>query len=181
MLLSNSEFALSKSACSRLTGTASPKPVMVFYIVIVAASTCFVRKKDSKHLFGRLLAKRDLTFSDRCLHPKEHCVNVFHSCEPSSAPNRNSSGGDHPHMSAEFPSPVQENTLQAKHVRCRTHQPILFRFTRAVCNTACPLQYVQTVLFPNINAQPETLFLVRMQPAWSMSGFGTHDTLLPLE
>ena len=66
-----------------------------------------------------------------CLHPEEHCVDVFHSSEPSSAPNRNASCGVHPHMSIELPSPVQENTLQAKHLRCCTHQTIILRFARA--------------------------------------------------
>ena len=35
--------------------------------------------------------------------------------------------------------------------------------------TACPLQHVQTVLPPSMNAQPETLFRVRIQLAWSVS------------
>ena len=33
----------------------------------------------------------------------------------------------------------------------------------------CPLQNVLTVLPPSINAQKETLFQVRIQPAWSVS------------
>ena len=35
------------------------------------------REEVRKHLSDRFLAKRDLTFSGHCLHPEEHCVNVF--------------------------------------------------------------------------------------------------------
>ena len=111
-------------------------------------------EKVRKHLFGGFLAKRDIAFRDHRLHPVEHRVDVFRSSEPSQAPNRNSSCGVHPHMNLEFPSPIQENTLQAKRLRRCTHQPV-----------ACPLQ------LPSINAQPETLFLVRIQPAW----YGSHQ------
>ena len=99
-----------------------PDPAM--QLCIVAASTCFVKKS----------ANRDLYSSDHRLCPEEYCVDVLHLKKPSPAPNRNSSCGVHPHMSIELPSPVQENTVQAKHLRCRTHLPIMFRLARAECN-----------------------------------------------
>ena len=45
------------------------------------------------------------------------------------------------------------------------------------------LQYVQTVLLPSINAQPETLFLVRMQPGMIRvtPGFYTSETFFTPE
>ena len=103
-------------------------PVIQFSID--AAPTCFVRN-FRKHLFDRFLVKRDLTVSDHHLLQEEHCVDVFNSSEPSSTPNHNSSCDVHPHMSFEFPSPVQVNTLQAKHVRCRTRQTIILHFAGA--------------------------------------------------
>ena len=35
------------------------------------------REKVCAHLFGRLLAERDLAFSDHRLRPEEHCVDVL--------------------------------------------------------------------------------------------------------
>ena len=130
---------------------------------IVAASTWF-REKVGEHLLGRLLAKRDLAFGDHRLHPKKHCVNMLHSSEPSSASNRDTSYRVHPHVGIELPSPVQEITLWAKCPRCGTHQPTVLRFSGAERDHSLS-QYVPTVLLPNISAQPETLFLVRMQRA----------------
>ena len=92
-----------------------------------------------KHLLSGFLAKCDSAFSAHCLHPEEHCVDVFHSSEPSSASNRSSICSVHPHMSFEFPSPVQENALQTKHLRSRTHQPIILCFTRAKSNPGLSL------------------------------------------
>ena len=74
-----------------------------------------------KHFFGKFLAKRDSAFSEHRLHPKEHSV----STEPSSASSRKFSCGVHPHMNFECPSPVPENAVQTKHLRSRTHQPIV--------------------------------------------------------
>ena len=94
-------------------------------------------------------------------------------------PSRNSSCGVHLHMGIELPSPVKDNTLQAKHLRRRTHQPIILRFAGA----ECPLQYVLTVLPPSISAQPE-----KTLPGWDAAcmvritpGFDSCNTLLPLE
>ena len=81
----------------------------------------------------------------------------------------NSSCGVHPHVGIEFPSPVQENALQAKHLRCRTHQPIILRFAGAECNNGLSFEVCTDGTATSINAQPETLFRVRMQPAWSVS------------
>ena len=92
--------------------------------------TCLVRKSASISLAGFL---HHLAFSDPSLAPRGtlcRCV----SLEPSSAPNRNSSCGVHPHMSFEFPSPVQENALQAKHLRCCAHQTTILRFAGAEPN-----------------------------------------------
>ena len=108
-----------------------PSPITQFSIV---AGSTWGSEEIRTHHCGRFLAKRDLTLSDHCSHPEEHCVDVFHSSEPSSAPNRHSSCGVHPHMGFEFPSPVPEKTLQAKHFRCCTHQAIILRFAGAERN-----------------------------------------------
>ena len=86
------------------------------------------REEIRNHLVGGFLAERDCTLSDHCLHPEEHCVDVFHSSDPSSAPNRNASCGVHPHMSIELPSQPRRNTL-CKPSICDvcTHQTIILR------------------------------------------------------
>ena len=111
-----------------------PSPVMQFSTV--AASTCLVRRSASISLVGFLPSETSPSVTI-CLHPEEHRVDVFHSSEASSAPNRNSGCGVHPLTSSECSSP-----------RYRNHQTITLRFAGAQRNHACPLQYVQTVLSP---------------------------------
>ena len=130
----------------------------------VAASTCLVRRSASISLVGFLPSGTSPSVTIACTGTLCRCVSLW--SEPSSAPNRNSSCGVHPHTSFEFPSP-----------RYRNHQTITLRFAGAERNHACPLQYVQTVLSPSSSAQPEALFLVRMQLAWSVS----HQDSMPLE
>ena len=120
------------------------KSVMQFDIV--AVSTCLV-KSTSFSLVGFLPSVT--AFKNHCLYPEEHCVDVFHSSKPSSAPNPNSSCGVHPHVSLGFPSPVQENTLQAKHLRCCTHKSIILRLAGAGRNLGLSFAvHVLTVLLP---------------------------------
>ena len=149
---------------------------------IVAASTCFVRKSASI-LLGGLLTKRDLAFGDHRMHPKKHCVDVLHSSEPSSASNCDAGCRIHPNVDIELPSPVQENTLQAKCLRCCTHQPTALRFAgaerdhslslavRADCADA---QHHRTAR--NTLSGSDATSMVCITP-----GLDSRDTLLPLE
>ena len=122
-----------------------------------------------KHLSGGFLAERDLAFGHHRLYPEEHCVDAFHTSEPSPAPNRNSSCGVHPHMGTELPSPVKENALQAKHLRCRTHQPIILQSRPVPCST-CKRTTSNTL--PSSDAASK----ICITP-----GFDACDTFLPLE
>ena len=126
--------------------------------------------------------RSDLAFSDHCLHPEEDCVDVFHSSEPSPAPNRNSSCGVHPRMGIELQSPVKVNALQAKQLRCRTHQPTILRFAGAECNhglssavraDGAATQHQRTTR--NTLRRSDTACTVRITP-----GFDSCNTLLHL-
>ena len=101
--LSAESITLSGLACSRPKWNLIPNPAIL--LCIVAASTCFVRKSASISLVGFLQSEILPSVTIACT--QRNTVSMpFHTSEPSSAPNRNSSSAVHPHMSLEFPSPV---------------------------------------------------------------------------
>ena len=104
------------------------------YAIQHRCSVDMFRQKVCKHFLGGLLSKRFLAFREQRLHPEKHGADMFHSTKSSSASIRNSCCGIHPHVGFKFPSPVQENTLKAQHLRRCTHQPTILRFTGAECD-----------------------------------------------
>ena len=107
---------------------------------------------------------------------------MLHSPEPSSASNSNTSCRVHP-RGMELPSPIQANTLQAKCLRCCTHQPIVLRFSGAerkrslslAVSANCTASQHQRTAKSTLSCSDATS-VVCVAP-----GLDSCDTLLPLE
>ena len=104
-------------------------------LCIVAAWTCFVRKSASIFIsLAGFLPSEILPSVTIACNQRNTVSMCFTRPTPRRLPIAIPAVASIHTMGIELPSPVQENALQAKHLRCRTHQPTILRFAEAECN-----------------------------------------------